>query len=819
MNELRFALRTLRNNPGFALVAILSLALGTGANTAIFSLIDAVMLRMLPVSHPEELIFVGTNAVQMGAVRLSESITVSSLEYLQRETKSLASIGAVVSQAETAITMAGQTERSTVNAVSPNYFSALGVNAFLGRVLEPGDGKPGGRVALLSYAYWQRRFGGDPGILGRTIAINTVPFTIAGVTPREFYGISARTPADVMIPAATLPQVDAAAISAEFPKPDKAAGTVIGRLKPGVSLAQAEAELTTLLRQALTQNAGISPARIQAITKISVEAKPASEALQSLRNQFSAPLEVLMTVVAIVLLIACANIANLLLAKAAGRQREIAIRMSLGSSRGRVVRQLLTESLLLAAAGGALGLLFAIWARDALIAAVGVADAALAWNYRVIAFTAATCLASAVIFGTMPALRATALDFATAFKGASGARGSGRFTVGRALVAAQVALSLALLMGAGLFLNTFRNLDRIDIGYARKDALLVTVDPQVAGYRGARLAELYREVLDEVAKIPGVRSVSRMRDRLMTGRLMMDSVFVPGYTPKSGEDINRMFVIANSVGPHFIATSGMRLLAGRDFAESDDLRSPKVAVINETMAHHFFEGGNAVGHQFANGPGEPLVEIIGIVGDLKYFAVREGKQDVMFLPALQGSDASSRATLVLRTSIEPSRIASAVRAAIRAIDASIPVYDLITVDQQVDKTLSLQRLLAWLSIFFGGLALLLAAIGLYGVLSYTVAQRTGEIGIRMALGAQPRTVLRMILGETARLIVAGVALGVVLALAGARLVKSMLFGVSDTDPASLAAAAAILLTFAFVAACLPARRASRVDPMVALRNE
>lgn len=818
MNDLRFALRTLRKNPGFALVAILSLALGTGANTAIFSLMDAVMLRMLPVSHPEELIFAGTKAVQIGAVRVSEDITVSSFEYIQRETRTLTSITAVLPEAETAIGVDGVTDRSRLNAVSQNCFSTLGVNALLGRVLEPGDAHPGGRVAVLTYSYWQRRFGGDPGVLGRTIAINTVPFTVAGVTGREFYGISARSPADVIIPAETLPQVTAGAISSTPRKPDQAVGTVIGRLKAGVTKEQAQAELTALLREALLQNAGVSPARFQAISNITVEIKPASEAFQSLRNQFAAPLQVLMAVVGIVLLIACANLANLLLAKAAGRQREIAIRMSLGSSRWRIVRQLLTESALLAGAGGALGFVFAVWARDAIIAAVAIPEAALGWNYRVIAFTAATCLLSALIFGTMPALRAASLDFSAALKG-SGTRVTGRFTAGRVLVAAQTALSLALLTGAGLFLNTFRNLDHIDIGYARKDALLVTIDPALAGYRGARLMELYQQSVDTIARIPGVQSVSHMRDRLMTGRLSMNGISVPGYTPKSGEDMTHMWVIANSVGPRFIEAAGMRLIAGRDFTERDNQHSAKVAVINETMARHYFGGANPIGRKISNGPGEPLMEIVGVVGDLKYFALREDRQDVMFTPALQESEASKRATLVVRTSIEPSRVAPAVRSAIRSLDAAIPMYDVITVDQQVEKTLSLQRLLAVLSTFFGGLALLLAAIGLYGVLSYTVSRRTSEIGIRMALGARPRSVLRMILQETAHLIFAGVAMGVALALAGTRLVKNMLFGVSATDVPTITAACVVLLAFALLAAFIPARRASRVDPMVALRHE
>ncbi|HWZ31040.1 MAG TPA: ABC transporter permease [Bryobacteraceae bacterium] len=819
MHDLRFALRKLRKNPAFALVAILSLALGTGANTAIFSLIDAVMLRMLPVSHPEQLVFVNTNAVQMGSVRVSESIRVASLDYIAQHATNLSGIAASQLDGKIGIGVDGQTDRAAASFVSPAYYSVLGVNPLMGRTLTADDAQPGGRVAVLSYAYWQRRMGGSPTVLGRQITVNSVPFVIVGVTPREFYGVSADDSSDITVPFATLPQVTAGKISSESPKLDDATGLVFARLKNGVTLQQAAAELTPLLRQSLLQSGGETPARFQAVSKLRVDLTPGSQGLSHVRNRFSEPLKVLMAVVAIVLLIACANIANLLLAKSSARQREIAIRMSLGSSRWRLVRQLLTESLLLAIGGGALGLLFAVWARDAIVRAAAVPDIPFTWDLRVIGFTAGVCLLNALLFGTMPALRATSFDFATALKSSRTGRTAGRLTLGRVLVAAQVALSLALLVGAGLFLGTFRNLDRVDLGYARKDALLIAVDPHLAGYRGVRIAEFYKQALDRVATAPGVRSVSLMRDRLMSGNITMSGVFVPGYTPKNGEDPQHIWVISNSVGSGFFQTAGMQFLNGRDFTDQDNEHGTKVAVVNETMARHFFDTPNAVGRQVSEGPGEPAIEIVGVVRDLKYFGVREGKQDVMFTPAGQYADAPNHATLLIRTTAEPSIVVSTVRAAIRAIDPALPVYDVITVDQQVEKTLVLQRLLAILSVFFGALALTLAAIGLYGVLSYGIAQRTGEIGIRMALGARPAMVLRMILGETARVVLAGVLVGIALALSGARLVRSMLFGVTPADATSLTAAAVLLLAAALVAAFLPARRASHVDPMVALRHE
>jgi len=818
MHDLRFAFRSLRKNPGFTLVAILSLALGTGANTAIFSLIDAVMLRMLPVSHPEQLVFVDTNAVQMGSVRVSQSIDVATVAYLSEHATTISGI-AGASSSKISVAANGQADRAAGQFVTPGYYSTLGVHPFLGRILEAGDANADGRSAVLSYAYWQRRFGGDPTILGRAITLNTIPFTIVGVTPRDFYGIS-DDGADVTAPLATLRQVSARKMSSEAQKPDDPAGTIFARLKDGVAASQASAELTPLVRQFLLQHVGEDASRFQVMSKLTIETTPANRGLSQTRSRFSDGLKALMAVVAVVLLIACANLANLLLAKSESRRREIAIRLSLGSTRARLIRQLLTESLVLAAGGGALGFLFAIWARDAIVTVANVPGSALAWDYRVVLFTAGVCLLSALLFGTMPALRATAVDFATALKSAAARQTGGRFMTGRVLVALQVALSFALLTGAALFLRTFHNLNQVDLGYARKDALAVTIDPSLAGYRDTRATQLYQQSLDRIAQLPGVRSVSLMRDRLMTGNLKMNGVSVPGYIPKNGEDPKRIWVITNLVGSHFVTTSGMTLADGRDFTDSDNARSQKVAVVNESMARHFFgSSAGAINRQFFEDPAEPSITIVGVVRNLKYFSVRQNEQDVMFLPAQQASEPMRQATLLIRTAIDPSRLAAPVRAAIAAIDSSVPVYDMITVDDQVLKALSLQRLIALLSAFFAGLALLLAAIGLYGVLSYTVAQRTGEIGIRMAIGAQPGTVLRMILNETARFVFAGLAAGIALALAAARLIKSMLFGVTPADATSLIAACAILLAFALVAAFLPARRASRVDPMVALRHE
>ena len=568
----------------------------------------------------------------------------------------------------------------------------------------------------------------------------------------------------------------------------------------------------------------VSAEQRAAIEKTSVELTPASQGLNRLRNRYSKPLEVLMVLVGLVMLIACANIANLMMARASARRREIAIRLSLGSSRWRLIRQLLTESLLLSLLGTALGIALAAWARDAMVYLATMKQAGPAipfdWNYRVLAFTAGISILNAILFGLAPALRATRLDVAAALKSGPAGKGVTRIPLGRVLIAGQVAVSLALLIAAGLFIDTFRNLDRVDPGYARDHAILATLDARLAGYRGPRAAQVFQQAMERVSALPGVRAVSVMGQKLLTGKLTMSSIWVPGYTLQSGEDRTNLWVVQNSVGPGFFQTSGMRMLAGRDFSDQDNARSLKVAVLNETMARHFFGAGNPIGQHVAWSKSDPAtVEIVGVVRDFKYIGLREDKMDVIFIPIAQYPNAWTEVTLLIRTSNDFPRLLNDVRTAIRGVDSNLPVYDLITMDGQVRSTLAQQRLMAILSSFFGILALCLSAVGLHGVLSYNVVQRTPEIGIRMALGAQRSGILRLVLGETARVVAAGIALGIALALAAARLIQSMLFGITATDSLALGGSIAILTVVALLAAFLPAWRASRVDPMTALRQE
>ena len=818
-SDLRFAARMLANSPAFALVAILSLALGIGANTAIFSLIDAVMLRMLPVSHPEQLVSVNTNAVKSGSVEISKNIDVGALREIQAQATTIQGLIGFTAL-KISIGVDGQAAPATAQFVTGNYYSLLGVPTVIGRTFEAKDDVPDGRLAVLGFGYWHTRFGGDPSVIGRSITVNNVPFTIVAVTPRDFYGTMLDQPPDVTIPQATVPQVSEGKLSAKEKRPEDSLGMVDARLKPGVSQQQAAKELTGLFQAVLIARDERERASIE---KTWIVLNPAGQGFSLVRGRFSEPLRVLMGVVGLVMLIACANIANLLLARASARQREIAIRLSLGSTRWRLMRQLLTESLLLSLLGGALGVLLAAWARSGIIAMAGVQSAIpVQWNWRVLGFTAGVCILNAVLFGIVPALRATGIDFAQTLKSARSGRTAGRLPIARILVAAQVALSLALLVGAGLFLETFRNLNEIDLGYDRDHELMVTLNSRTAGYKGAAANEFYRQVLERVGTLPGVRSVSLMTMRLMAGNIFIGSIHVPGYTPKQGEDARNLWVISNEVGAGFANTSGLHLLAGRDFSERDDAAAPKVAIINETMAKHFFSDRDPIGRQVSWGRKDSLVTIVGVVRDFKSYAVQEDGMDALFSPFLQSDDLGNM-TVLVRTLGPPERMAGDLRAAIRSIDAKVPQFDVSTMDEQVSKSLSQPRLLAILASVFGALAMGLAVLGLYGVLSYGVTQRTGEIGVRMALGALPSKLLGMILSETAILVAIGLVVGIGVTLAAgkalAALLQGVLYGIKPADVWPIAIAVAVLSSAALLAGFLPARRASRVDPMVALRHE
>jgi predicted permease len=837
IQDLRYGARTLLKNPGFTLVATLSLALGIGANAAIFSLLDAVLLKPLPVRRPEQLVFLEQGEREY---KPTSNISYAAFERLRDRSQSLSGACFFSFSPRVNAGVNGQVEVVEAQLVSGGFFSTLGVGAAAGRMFtEAEDQDAGAAVAVISHQYWRRRFGMNPSAVaavGQTVTVNGAPFTVVGVTPPEFSGVIAGISPDIYLPSASGERI----LPRRFRFRDGSLPFVLARMKPSVSERQAIADLTLLLRQALFEEAGAraTPEKGQDIQNRSMRLLPASQGFSVLRRQYSEPLWLLMAVVGLVLLIACANVANLLLARAASRGKEIAVRLALGASRLRLIRQLLTESLLLALLGGAAGLLLA-WRLSGLLLAVFssgrnpvTAGSSLTLNVpldgRVVGFTAVVSLLAVVLFGLAPAWRATRIDLTPTLKdGARDSRG-GRFRWGRALVVAQVALSLTLLVGAGLFIRSLIKLKSADLGFRRENVLLFSVDPQLTGYQRDRIAGLYKQLLERVATVPGVRSVSLSRQGLLNGGGTQGSITVPGRPPKADENgftQTREDTEWNApwfcqVGPRFFETVGMTILRGRDFGPQDNETARKVAVVNEAFARYYFGDEDPVGQQFDRGQGDGgLMEIIGVVKDAKSVNIRETTPRTFYVPFLQDPGSWRETTFQVRAAGDPLPLVAAIRREAQGVDPNLPLFRVRTLEAQVDESLGQERLVALLAGLFGALALLLACAGLYGVLSYSVSRRTREIGVRMAIGAPPGRVLRMILVETYSLALAGVAIGAAISLAAGRLIANMLFGLTPNDPITLLSAVLIMLGVASLAGLLPARKASRVAPMVALRQE
>lgn len=832
--DLRFGLRTLRKQRGVTVVAVLSLSLGIGANTAIFSLIDAVLLKMLPVKNPEQLVFLEMGGAPPSPKR-SSNLSYAFFEQLRTEQKPLIEVCTTAGSPRVSVTVDGQADVAAVQQVSGGFFAVLSVNALLGRTLTEEDDKvPGGHpVAVISHHYWQRRFARDPAIVGKSIALNGHPFTIIGVTPPEFFGITVGEAPDLWAPAMMYAQISPGrSIEQYFNSPLQ---FVLARLKPEVTEQQARVALTGLWQQGLSAASGsrLSPEEQQSLRQQSIVLTPASQGFSILRTQFSEPLRILMVVVGLILLIACANVANLLLARANARRKEIAVRLALGASRWRLIRQLLTESLLLALTGGALGLLFAWWGGGLLLALVGSGRESiflkLTLDLRMLGFTAAASLLAGVLFGLAPAWRATRVELTPTLKdGARGARGGTRLGLGKTLVVAQVALTLLLLIGAGLFVRSLEKLRSLDAGLTQENMLLVSTDPRMIGYQGRQIAELYQRLLERLKAIPGVRAASLSRQGLLSAGGTSGSVYVQGRTPspdenkltKSGNGAVLDIPFRCDVGPDYFATVGMMMLRGRDFTARDNERAPKVAVVNETFARYFFGNEDPLGRHFGFSlESSGQIEIVGVVKDAKYNSLREQSLRTFYIPYLQDSGAWRETTFQIRTAAEPTHLIAAVRQVAREVDANLPLFNVKTLATQVDESLVQERLIGTLSSFFGLLSLLLTCIGLYGIIAYAVSQRTHEIGIRMALGAQRGAVLRMVLRQGMKLILLGVGLGLTGSLIGTRIIASQLFGVTATDPATFIGAPLLLLMVALLACWIPARRVTKVDPLIALRTE
>jgi predicted permease len=855
IQDLRFALRTFLKNPGFALLAILTLALGIGANTAIFTVLDSVLLRSLPVAQPRRLVVL-TNPDAHGMNNGSESgdrslLAYSEFEYLRDHNQAFSGIFAADSTlAQVDITIPGvstssvsgphATENSArVRMASGDYFSTLGVLPIIGRAFGPEvDRAPrSSPVAVISHSFWRQRFGLDPQVLGRNIEIRQTSFEIIGVAPPGFFGETVGEVPDIWIPLtmqeAVYPGDD---LLSAFP-----AGTidqrmwlqVMARLKPGVSLALANANVNVVFPGYISASATrykLSADELKEYSNQKINLQPGARGASTLHDGFAEPLKLLMTLVALVLLIACANLANLLLARGAARQREFAVRLSIGAGRGRLVRQLLTESFLLAFLGAAIGVVLALWADGLLLRMVSPTGSvgqeaiqlSLQPDARVLAFTFAVAVFTALLFGLIPAVRATRLDLSPMLKsGTSGATVQGsnrRFPVAKILVVAQVSVSLVLLVAAGLFVHSLKRLSEVNLGYKTEHLLLFRIRPVPAGYKDAAIARVLQDLLDRFKAVPGVSAASLSANGLFSHADSGDPISVEGFTPKPGELLNSRM---DQVGPDYFSVVGIPIVSGRGITAQDSGNVPRVAVINQAFAKRFFPNSNPIGKRVTDTyPGNPSsAEIVGVVADAKYNSLREETPPRLYAPIFHPLWQQQGAIYEIRSAADPSTVSSALRAAVHDTNSMIPEIEIHTMSGLVDDSLQTDHFVARLSAAFGLLAVILASVGLYGIMAFTVARRTRDIGIRMALGARRSNIVRQVFGETLTLMLIGVAVGVPIALAGTRLIRTMLFGLGAADPIAITAACAILAAIAALAGYIPARRASQVDPVVALRYE
>ena len=825
--DLRFGARVLRGNPGFAAVAILSLALGIGANTAIFQLLDAVRLRTLPVANPQELVDISIVKTRDGrsgdfSGRFSNLTTAQwdAIRERQRAFSTVFAWGAATFE----LASGGESRPAAGIWVSGNFFDALGVAPMVGRVLTPADDRRGCDApgVVLSDAFWQRQFGGDPGAIGRTMAVNGRALEIVGVTPAQFYGVEVGRVFDMAVPlcANALLEPERNAIA----RRDRWWLAAMGRLRVGWTVEQASAQLASLSPAIFADTVPPNFDRELATDyrAFVLGATPAGTGVSRLRQQYETPLWLLLATAVLVLLIACANLANLMLARATAREREIAVRLAIGASRWRLVRQLLAESAILAAVGAALGVAIATQLERVLLSFF-----ANTWlfldvqpDWRVLGFTIAVAALTCLVFGVMPALRATSIDPGAAMKSASRGNSDGRgaFGVRRALVVAQVALSLVLVVGALLFVRTLRNLATVDAGFRRAGILVAQVDARPLRLPGAQTPRLERELLDRVRVVPGVAAAAANLIVPVSANGWNDRIVLDGVVQQQVSNFNQ-------VSTGYLQTMGIPLLAGRDFDAHDGPDSPSVALVSEAFVKKYFGSRNPLGRTFTieTGPGEraPMFHVVGVIGDTKYSDLREDFKPLALVPTDQPwrpAIAAEGATLMIRSGMPLISLVPAVKRAIADVSPSMLV-DFQTLPSQIDKGLVRERLMAVLSGFFGALAALLATIGLYGVMSYTVARRRSEIGIRLALGAEGTDVVRMVLREAMLLLVAGVVTGGVLAVVAARAARTLLFQLQPADPTTLAAAVAVLAAVGLCASAVPAFRASRLEPTVALRED
>ena len=835
LSDVRLAIRGFRRSPLFAGVAILSLALGIGANTAIFTLIDQILLRQLPVSAPDRLVMLYQNANNMGSNMGSRMNSYPLYQDLQHKADPLSEV-LCRRLFDASVSVDNDTERVEGEMVSGNYFTMLGVAPAAGRVFNSRDDDQvyqGHPVVVLSYGYWESRFARDPAVVGKTIRVNDYPMTIVGVSARGFSGLDpARSPQirvpilmkPVMVPEWSWLHMD-----------DRRARwvQVFGRLKPGYTVESAQAPLQGLFTQIRAYEMTLPAAKDwsayarEQFMKGRLRVTGASLGYSSLRNDFSTALIVLMCMVGLVLLIACANVANLLIARGFMRQRELAVRLSLGASRRRLVRQLLVESLVLSGTGGALGLALAFVLTRGLLTLVPSQGQPLLItphpDARILAFTTALTFATGLVFGLLPALRASRPDPWTTLKDTVGsiAGSGGSLFLRKGLVTAQVALSFLLLFGAGLFVRSLQNLKTADTGVALDNLISFQLSPALSGYTDERGTILYRELLDKLRATPGVTSAALASVPILSGDEWDSSVAVEGHQARDGED---MQAFMNALSPGYFATMKIPVLEGRDFRQSDagetgvNHGDARVAIVNRRFAEHYFPGQSAVGKRigFGGGPRSKLnIEIVGVVADALYEGPREGVHRQVFIP----NWGKNSAVFYIRSQTSSATSYNQIRDEVRQLDPAIPVYGMKTVESQLDETLLTDRLIAMLSAGFGLLATLLASVGLYGVMAFVVARRKKELGIRLALGAQPGRLIWLVMREVLLLLAIGLAIGVPAALGLGRYVASQLYGINPHDPAIAGSTVLLLALVSGAAGLIPAQRAGRIDPILALRHE
>jgi predicted permease len=821
--DVRYSVRMLRKNPGFTCMVVLTLALGIGANAAIFSVTDKVLLQSLPVTKPDALVVISSYDPRSGP---EADMSFSYPMYQDLRDKNDVFAGVLArGGAQMNISYGDQNDRVRADLVSGNFFQVLGVQPWAGRLLTQDDDRtPGAHpVAVISYSFWQRRFGKDASIIGKTILANEHPLTVLGVTPPGFYGVYLSSTPDVWVPLMMTPVFN--------PLPPTRLQSrrhqwlsLMARRKDGVTPAQAQASLEVLYHQIRESEAQQLPPSASAYDRQQFLARkiallPGGQGFQTLQREMRTSLLLLFGATCVVLLILCANLANLVMARATARAQEIAVRLALGAGRLRLLRQWLTEGIVLSLLGGTAGVFVALWIKAALMLFIppdyrANLDSPLGWRF--VGFVFLVSIVVGLLFSLAPAVQAARhASVPTLHLESRSFTSAGRLLSLRSgLILLQVALSLPLLVGAALLLRTLQNLRAVDTGFGKDNVLFVTLNPALNGYSPEKSRNFYNELLLKTRALPGVKTASLATDSPLSGGWDMNGIVVEGYTPREDEKMN---VDATYISPDYFRTLDIPLLMGRDFSEQDTLGSPKVAIINEKMARYFFDAANPIGKRIGLEK-IPDVTIIGVVKDAKYINLREPMRRHFYTPIMQEPRLFDLA-LHVKTGTDTQAVANQLRAQIKELDPHLPLYNVKSLVTEIDESLVQERLVTWLSTAFGLLATLLAALGLYGVLTFSVARRTREIGIRVALGAQRRDVFKLIISQGMILVGIGVALGLAASYALSRLIATLLFGVSPTHPMTFVTVSSVLILVALLACYLPARKATKVDPLVALRYE